>query len=461
MQKITHQFLEHIGTSTTADWNTEDGTHFEGAHILIGHFLSDRDSPNPIDEKQLYSDDGSFIWGSGWPLEKVIRGKEDFDFLCNHVDLLRRSVFVIEPWQNVGTNDLGEEVQASKNVALIAKKVANADSVLLPAWFSGVIDPKRVASAASSSLAFVVEGGAPCVDDEASWSHPACPRSDMFALIEQLLMARNPSSGPGIFICVGHQLAAECMIRLIRRAVYEIEAATELPHDDDETALSALKAAAVAIRRVGEAAIVEKGDGSVVAQNWEAAQFAVTRNEVAEIGTRRLSRHRVPTPTHANLPDYVVDAYAVAADEHEGVIDTMIEYERDVHISMFHSDEVNETAMIFASWAFQRLHNTIVPHRHVVAGGSLSWMLLLPFAVEILSSTEEDGELVTEVSTMSIVYKDFVTKRIRRSFTCQFHPELLADLRAFGYREEASYAELKDDDGIRLFVRLLSEGMAE
>jgi heterodisulfide reductase subunit A-like polyferredoxin len=81
--------------------------------------------------------------------------------------------------------------------------------------------------------------------------------------------------------------------------------------------------------------------------------------------------------------------------------------------------------------------------------------------VEILCSTAVDGEVVTECSATCINYKDFETKKIRRSFTCQFHPELLSDLRAIGSGEAPSYAKLKNDDGVRLLVRLLYTGMQE
>jgi hypothetical protein len=95
----------------------------------------------------------------------------------------------------------------------------------------------------------------------------------------------------------------------------------------------------------------------------------------------------------------------------------------------------------------------------VIAGSHLSWLLQLPYAIEILASTEANGEILTECSCTCINYKDFETKEIRRSFTCQFHPELLSDLREIDKRSEPSYAELKQSDGIRLLVRLLYEGI--
>jgi len=34
--------------------------------------------------------------------------------------------------------------------------------------------------------------------------------------------------------------------------------------------------------------------------------------------------------------------------------------ERDVHVEMFHGDEVNEEAVLFANWAYKSLHDAII-----------------------------------------------------------------------------------------------------
>jgi hypothetical protein len=127
---------------------------------------------------------------------------------------------------------------------------------------------------------------------------------------------------------------------------------------------------------------------------------------------------------------------------------------------MFHSHEVNKEAILFANWAYRTIHDAIVPYRHIIAGNSLSWRIQLPDAIEIMCSTAEaDGKIVTEGSATSIKYKDFETNKIRRSFSCQFHPELLSYLRGIGKSEAPSYSTLKIDDGVRLFVRLLYAGI--
>jgi len=130
-------------------------------------------------------------------------------------------------------------------------------------------------------------------------------------------------------------------------------------------------------------------------------------------------------------------------------------------MAVFHADEVNEEIILFANWAYRLLHDSLIPHGAILAGSHLAWLLKLPEAIEILRSTAIEDKIVTECSATGIIYKDFESKQIRRSFTCQFHPELLSDLRTVGMSEAPTYARLKTDDGARLFARMLYEGMQE
>jgi GMP synthase-like glutamine amidotransferase len=454
--------------ATTVNWRlkpgylSEGGSDFESVHILLGRFLADRTSENPLAEKELFAPDGIFEWKHASPLEKVINSQEDLEFLLKHPNLYRKAITIIEPWEHVGVNAIGEDVRASKNVAYIAQKVADMDSILLPVWSSGILDPELVVPAITSGYAVVVEGGDPSTYDASTWTSPVCPREDMFNLVEKLLISRSPTSAPAIFICVGHQLAAECHIRLIRRAVKEVLALTSLERDRSGMALNSLQEVCQRIEVMGKTLQVKKRDGRVVATGWNDEHFAVTRNESKEIGDRVLLPYQSADGNALGIPWEIIHAHDVTADAHEGVIDTTIQYEHEVSISMFHSDEVNEEAILLANWAYRSIHDAIVPYRHIIAGSSLSWLIQLPDAIEILCSTaEEDGEIVTECSATCINYKDFETKKIRRSFTCQFHPELLSDLRAIGNNEAPSYSTLKNDDGVRLFVRLLYAGMQE
>ena len=153
--------------------------------------------------------------------------------------------------------------------------------------------------------------------------------------------------------------------------------------------------------------------------------------------------------------------HAVSSENYDGIIEHSISYEKNLNIVMFHTDEVNEEAILFANWAYSKLNQALIPCRKLIAISPLAWLLKLPSSVEILCSTMAQGKLCTEVAATCISYMDFETKSIRRSFSCQFHPELLDDLREFSKSGIPNYAELKTDDGVRLLMRILYEAIKE
>jgi hypothetical protein len=451
--------LQHLGWRTRPGILGQHAASSQSIHALLGYFLNDRDSPSPFPGRDMLLDGGLFDWGVAPPLEKVIGSRAELDALLGLPEIYRHSVSVIEPWKNVGINLQGEEVRASKNIAYILQQVADADTILYPVWQSGVTNPRRLASILSAGLATVIQGGNPSVHDAASFDGAGASLEDILGLTDELLLHRSSSSGPSIFVCLGHQLAAASHIRLLKRAVREVTNVTHLPLDPEGTAVASLQRVCRRIAEVGESLPVVK-NGKVLAEGWHDTLFAVAPNEQIEVGTRRLLPYRRRGDSE-HIPGELRDTHALVADELEGVIDTMLKLERELRIEMFHSDEVNEEAALFANWAYKLLHDTIVPIRYEIAVSSLSWLLNLPYAVEILSQTQVSESDWTEVSTTCIYYKDWETHTIRRSFTCQFHPELMADIRDIGKREGPRYAELKDNDGVRLLVRLLYHGMQE
>lgn len=461
--------ISNTTTQSTANWRlkpgyfAEDGSYFESVHVLLGRFLCDRHSPDPLPDKTLQAENPDFKWGEGKPLEKVINSQAELDFLMRHPRLYRNAIAIIEPWQHVGENPLGEEVRASLNVAYIAQKIADCDTIVFPVWSSGLLDPDAVVPVISSGIAIIVEGGNASVRDRHSYAGSKISLDDLHTLTEEILLSRSPTSAPAIFICLGHQLAAQAHINLIQKAVKQVLELDSLDRDKDNRALHTLKKICRQIEAVGDLLSVIKKNGRQTADNWHHPEFAVGENEFKEIGHRQLWHYQSPDWETSNIPQELITAHEVTADEFEGVIDTSIEYEHELNISMFHSDEVNEEAILLANWAYRLIHDTIIPYRHILAGSPLSWLMQLPFAVEILCSTAstETDEVVTECSATCINYKDFESKLIRRSFTCQFHPELLRDLRVIGDRHPPDYHELKNDDGARLFARLLYAGMQE
>lgn len=429
--------------------------------MLLGQFLTDRDSPDPLPDVSIMNENPSFEWGEGRPLEKVIASADDLDRMLRNPLLFRNSIAIVEPWHHVGFNALGEDVRASRNLAFVAQKIADCDSYLIPLWSSGPFDLDQLVPMISSGLAVVVEGGDPTVRNANSFAGSRCSLDDLQRFTARLLLARSPTSACALFICLGHQLVAQAHIILIRRAVQEVLSLESLVRDTGGVVLRLLRRACDRIVSIGAVLEVRKSNGWT-AKGWDHPEFAVGPNESAERGHRRLRPYRshlVDGPSH--IPQELISAHDVTADEFDGVIDTTLQYERDVFIAMFHSDEVNEEAMLFANWAYRLIHDALAPSRQVVAGSPLSWLLQLPDGLEILCSTAADGTVVTECSGTGIYYKDFETKGVRRSFTCQFHPELLDDLRTVGMRPAPAYADLKNDDGARLLARLLYQGMQE
>lgn len=456
---MTQALLERLGWRTAPGILGRHASSVHSVHALFGYFLRDRSSPTPFPGRDELAHTHTFEWGIAPPLEKVVEGAEELQLLLTMPEIFRQSVSIVEPWPHVGINLQDESVRASKNVAYILQQIADADSILYPVWHSGIANPGRLAEVLSAGMATIVQGGNPSAHEAASFDGSNVSLEDLLLLVEQLLLRRASGNAPVIFICLGHQLAAAAHVRLVKRAVREVLDLQRLAIDSTGHALTSLQRICRRIIEVAETLPVVKR-GEVIASGWHDSRFAVARNEALEIGTRRLMPYR-RRPDASHVPGELHDAHALVADELEGVIDTMIALERELRIEMFHADEVNEEAALFANWAYRLLHDTIVPIRYELAVSPVSWLLRLPYAVEILSQTQVDEHTLTEVGTTCIYYKDWETHTIRRSFTCQFHPELMTDIRDIGRRAGPRYAELKENDGVRLFIRLLYHGMQE
>ena len=458
-------FIEKKPSVGELGWRTKTGLFGKYAaspqsiHALLGYFLNDRSSPSPFPGRDELVDNRLFDWGLAAPLEKVINSDHTMSLLMGLPEIYKHSISIVEPWKNVGINVHGEDVRASKNIAYLLQQIADADTILYPIWQAGISNPQRLASILSGGIATVVQGGNPSVYDPKSFHGSRASLEETLSLTDELLLRRSTSSGPCIFICLGHQLAAASHIRLLQRAVREVAALDYLPLDNSGRAISSLARVCERITEIGETLEVIK-NGEVIAHGWNDPYFAVAPNEAFEMGTRRLLAYR-RHGSDDHIPGQLHNAHALVADELDGVIDSMIKMERELNIEMFHGDEVNLEAALFANWAYKLLHDTIVPIRYELAVSPVSWMLSLPYAVEIMSQTQVDENNWTEVSTTCIYYKDWETRNIRRSFTCQFHPELMADIRDIGKRPGPRYSELKDNDGVRLLIRLLYHGMQE
>lgn len=450
---------ERLGWRTIPGLLGRHASSPQSVHALLGYFLRDRHSGTPFPGRDMLANEGFFDWGLARPLEKVIESEKHLDVLLGLPEIYRQSVAIVEPWPSVGTNGLGEPVRASKNVAYVLQQIADADTILFPVWHSGIRHPERLANVLSAGIATIVQGGCPSVHDESSFAGSSAQLDHLLDLIDQLLLRRSTASGPSIFICLGHQLAAASLVRLLRRAVGAVAGLQRLPMDPHGRALASLQRTCDRIACVGEQLpVIKRGD--VRATGWRDPGFAVSRNEGIEVGTRTLLPY-ARRGDDGHVPEELHHAHALVADDMEGVIDLALSNEREIRVEMFHGDEVNEEAALFVNWACRTLHDTLLPIRYEIAVSPVGWLLCLPYALEILAQTRIDADHWTEVGATAIYYRDWETRRVRRSFTCQFHPELMDDIRDIGPRSGPRYHEMKDHDGVRLLVRLLYQGMQE
>ncbi len=424
----------------------------------FSYFISDWESVSLFPNKKW---EKNFEWGKSSFLEKVIDSEKDLDFFLTHPDLYKNALTIIEPWENVGTNPEKQTVRASKNIAYLSQKIADLDSILLPLWKDITYASKeKIARFVSGSFGYIVEGGAPSVFDQKTFTHPKCSREDLLSFIEELLLNRLDRGAPGIFICLGHQLACEAHIRLIRRAVKNILSTEKLPHDSCNTALNSLQTLCKKIQQVGKNIQVILQNGSCPAKSWDSSHFATTKNVVPELRGHDLVPYKIPLAKYLNVPVEVVEIYKITA-QNKGLIDLMEAYAGKIKIDMFHGDIATEQAMIFASWAYTSIHYKLVSYRPLIAASPLRWLMNLPFAVKILASTHSQNQIVTANAATCIFYKDFDSGKFKRSFTTQFHPELMDDLKDFGNRKPPSYQELKKNVGKRLFIHLLQTAIGD
>ena len=442
-------------------WLNPNSDNTSTIQALIGHFLQDRLSPSLLDEeiKKFQENKRGASWGEP-PYEKVVESEADLDWLINNPSSYKNAVCIIEPASNVGQNNAKEDVRASSNIAYLCRVIADCDSVLFPLWKLGQLDQKKLNHIFETCLAVFVEGGYPTAKDPASFEGQSIGLKELQLVIENLVTTRSHKSAPHIFICIGHQLSAQAHINLIQKAVHAIRSELFSVATLNDFQRDLLASCSNEIEAVGLDLEIYK-DGQAVAKGWHDECFAVALNEVPEVGHCEL-HHYEHNGIHPSADFKTLLAEHVeTSDAYDGIVEQSISYEKDLNIVMFHSDEVNEEAILFANWAYSQLHRALHPSRHAIALSGLSWLLSLPRSIEILCSTFAEGRKCTEVAATCITYADRETKELRRSFSFQFHPELLNDLREFHLSGEPDFQKLKCDDGIRMLMRVLYESIID
>jgi len=123
-----------------------------------------------------------------------------------------------------------------------------------------------------------------------------------------------------------------------------------------------------------------------------------------------------------------------------------------VKVQAFHGNEVAEEAMQFVCWAYQNIHRLIIAYRTDIASDpNLSSLLSAPLGLEITSPTRDNNDeaVLCEVASTAIYWID------RMAQTMQFHPELDVSLKTASEGWAPTWREMKDSEGIRLFVQML------
>ena len=426
---------------------------------LLGDFIKDRSSPSLIEkfhrkEKKFLSNSR---WGEKGPLGRVINSDDDLKEILSCPDFYCNSICIIEPAAHVGTNPYGEDVRASTNIAFLCQFIADCNSILIPLWKTGPLDNKLFHQLLKNSLICFVEGGYPTLKDGKSFQGTNINLDYLQKFSMDLLLSRDLKSSPSIFICLGHQLAGQGHIEILKKATTQIQSILDKSIISDFYYKNLISKCEKIIS-IGENLCIYK-DEKVVAKGWNDSSFAVALNLKPEVGKVNLENYK-HSSLHPNDEFLELLMSHELAHEHElGVIEKFISYEKNLHIEMFHSDVVNQEAILFANWAYGELHKALYPIRKEISISDVSWLLEMPASVEIVCSTTVGGKVCTEVAATCINYLDYQTLKNRRSFTFQFHPELLEELSAFNISGFPEYQKLKEDDGIRLLARVMYESI--
>ena len=436
----------------------ENTNSIQAFQTLIASFLEDRHSNSLLSEK-LSSTKLNGPWGVE-PLEKIVKNSNDLEYILKNTNIIKNAVSIIEPSDHVGENNEGEGVRASSNIAYICRMIADCDSVLFPLWESGISDMNNLMQVLQNSLAIIVEGGHPSVSDASTFDNSNVSLKELLQLSEKILLSRVPKSSPAIFICIGHQLVAQAHITLIKKAINTISNQLSIVIKKTDYKYEALISLCREIETVGANLKIVK-NGLTVASGWNDPCFAVAKNEITEVGKCELNHFKHDGIHPSSDFKKLLIKHNKTSSEYNGIVEESISYEKNLELLMFHSDEVNQEAILFANWAYSKLQDTLSSCSNFISISPLSWLLQMPSSVEILCSTSYKDKTLTEVAATCISYKDYQTNKIRRSFSFQFHPELLSDLREFHLSGKHDYNLFKNDDGIRMLMRVLYESVLE
>uniref|UniRef100_A0A7S2UZS0 Uncharacterized protein n=1 Tax=Fibrocapsa japonica TaxID=94617 RepID=A0A7S2UZS0_9STRA len=414
----------------------------------INGFLNDGSAPSEFND--LRSALGCGKTNSDWGTVPLLQ--EVLEESALHENPEKMIVSVVEPWEHVGANAKNEEVRASVNLAYLAKAIG-LESRVVPLWKLRCGYPSLPAEALVEGLIknpAVFEGGHPDVYDPSSFHTDTASRDFLWLMYKRVLLARHRSQ-MCIFICLSHQMVASSLVELVKDAICDLSRASE-------TVQQVVKE----IEQVGNQIQVKKdfdGTEKVTAEGFKDEKFAVAPNQEKECELLEIYKFdpaKIATNFSPEL-EKCLDVHTKYAQENVGTQQEMMQKQLKnddrCKIAMFHGNEVNWEAIVFANWAFSK----IAKLRN--ESGIPAWIKNLPVGVEITSSTVDDeGSLMTEVASMRIDYSDESGKRYS-SYSCQFHPELTASLSDARYEKPPAFDDLKMHHGQRMLARFFKDGL--
>lgn len=376
---------------------------------------------------------------------------------------LKNYVAIIKPDTIVGENLWGEPLDASESLRNILKRSFGWESIIFELHN---IDPESLPLEKGSGEFFrnafkiiYVEGGRPSIYDPSSF-RGKLTQKEFIRIIKSIALNRKSLSAPAIYICLGHQ----ALVEALRLTFIDIvDSAKDIINDlktIDEKMAKEFMDLIKKLDNKGKTIKIKDDLGNIVAEGYRHSLFAVKKNEMREIEVKRL----VPYRPNKDIDKDLLEAYTYVSRIGSGIIEDLVTID-DISVTLIHSDEVNEEAVLFLNYAFHSIHRFLLKHKNktekISKKPKASIITKIPFGLEILCSTkyERNDKLLTQVGGLAIYYYDYDEDLILRDFSLQFHPEILQDLRVA--QSVISKKIAVEDDGIKLLITLAYSSFAK